>query len=288
VGEYFEQSWEKLVSAFENFNAYNALEIVLLAFVVYGLLVFLKNTSSLRLLKFLGIFIIAGILLNATIFRNNFIILPQLLNNYLLYIFVAILLLFPNELRRGLWRLSSPKAVSSIFNATKGANEQDLRKVVAEVVRSLQNMAKKNIGALLVVVPDNTLGSHIIDSGTMLDAKLTGALIESIFITKGPLHDGAVIVKGDRVIAAGCFLPLSQNQNISKLLGTRHRAAIGVTENSNAVTIICSEETGVISVAKDGILKSYYDGIMLQDVLEQVLGLKVNKATKINNTMSNI
>jgi diadenylate cyclase len=227
-------------------------------------------------------FIAIIIVLNASILKENFVILPQLLNNFLLYIFVVILLLFPQELRRALWRLSSPKSASTIYNAAKGVNEQELRKVVVEVVKSLQNMAKKNIGVLLVVVPDNSIGSHILDSGTTLDAKLTGALLESIFITKGPLHDGAVIAKGDKILSAGCFLPLTQSQTIAKTFGTRHRAAIGVTENSNAISIICSEETGVISVAKDGVLKSYYDGIMLQDILEQVLGLRINKSVKVN------
>jgi diadenylate cyclase len=137
-------------------------------------------------------------------------------------------------------------------------------------------MSKKNTGALLVIVPD-WISEQIIESGTIINAKVAGYLIESIFITKGPLHDGAVIIKGDRLISAGCFLPLTQDQNISKEFGTRHRAAIGVTENSNAISIICSEETGVISVARNGTLKSYYDGIMLQDTLEQAFGLKVNR-----------
>jgi len=280
VSEYFSESWDKLKLAFQNYSWFNALEVILVAFIIYGVLLFLKSTSSLRLLKFLAVLVIASIFFSASIFKENFVILPILLNNFLLFVIIAILLLFPNELRRGIWKLSSPKSASNAYSMAKGTNEQDLRKVVAEAVRSLQNMAKKNIGALLVVVPDNSIGGHILESGTALDAKLTGALIESIFITKGPLHDGAVIVRGDKILAAGCFLPLTQNQNIAKTFGTRHRAAIGVTENSNAISIICSEETGVISVAKDGVLKSYYDGNMLQDVLEQILGLKVNKANR--------
>ena len=138
---------------------------------------------------------------------------------------------------------------------------------------------KKNVGALIVVAPSN-VPANIIRSGTELDSKLSTHLLECIFNTKAPLHDGATFVRGNTVIAAGCFLPLTQSLEVDKELGTRHRAAIGITETNNVMAIIVSEETGVISVAIDGILTRYYDSDMLRTKLEEVYGLKATKSEK--------
>ena len=140
-------------------------------------------------------------------------------------------------------------------------------------------MAKKNTGALIVVAPVS-VPSNIINSGTKLNSKLSYQLLECLFNTKAPLHDGAVFVRGDTIIAAGCFLPLTQNIDVDKELGTRHRAAIGITETNNVMAIIVSEETGVISVAIDGQLSMYYDSDMLRAKLEEVYGLKAVKEEK--------
>jgi diadenylate cyclase len=135
-------------------------------------------------------------------------------------------------------------------------------------------MSKKNTGALIIIAPEN-IPEQIVESGTHLDAVLSNQLIECIFNNKAPLHDGAVFIRGNKILAAGCFLPLTQNTELDKELGTRHRAAIGETEQyNNHLAIIVSEETGVISVAKAGEILRYYDSVMLTDVLEQTYGLK--------------
>lgn len=135
------------------------------------------------------------------------------------------------------------------------------------------------MGALIVIAP-KSVPTNIIRSGTELDSILSYQLLECIFNTKAPLHDGAAFVRGNKVVAAGCFLPLTQSLEVDKELGTRHRAAIGITETNSVMAIIVSEETGVISVALDGILTRYYDSEMLRNKLEEVYGLKALKNDK--------
>ena len=181
----------------------------------------------------------------------------------------------PQELRRTMWKLAS-KTGSETFNVEYDCTEEELREAVSEIVKAVLNMSKDNVGALIVITTQS-VPQHILDSGTELGAKLSQPLIECLFNTGADLHDGAVFIHGDKILAAGCFLPLSQNQSLPKELGTRHRAALGVSEQYAVLTIVVSEETGVISVARDGKLDRYYDAVMLTDVIEQVYGLKATQ-----------
>ena len=151
-------------------------------------------------------------------------------------------------------------------------NEDDLRYASGEIVKACQNLAKNNIGALIVVCP-TIISSNMLDTGIRLNSVLSAPLIESIFNPHSPLHDGAVIIKNNMVLAAGCFLPLSQNPSISKDLGTRHRAAIGITEESDVLTIVVSEETGIISLVQNGDIKRYITGEKLMDALDTAFGI---------------
>jgi len=151
-------------------------------------------------------------------------------------------------------------------------DEDDLRYASGEIVKACQNLAKNNIGALIVVCP-TIISSNMLDTGIRLNAVLSAPLLESIFNTHAPLHDGAVIIKNNVVLAAGCFLPLSQNPSISKDLGTRHRAAIGITEESDVLTIVVSEETGIISLVQNGEIKRYITGEKLMDALDDAFGI---------------
>ena len=175
--------------------------------------------------------------------------------------------------RLGAACLKSPRDTHEAYTTAYDVSDEQLHAAINDIVRAAQNMSKKNVGALIVISTQN-MPEHIIDSGTKLDAVLSCALLESIFNTKAPLHDGAVFVRGNRIVAAGCFLPLSQSNSIDKELGTRHRAGIGVSENYNVLTIIVSEETGVISIAQGGELTRYFDSQMLTDKLEQTYGLQ--------------
>lgn len=161
-------------------------------------------------------------------------------------------------------------------HAEKGSSQDDqlsdeeLRVAVDEIIRACQTMSKTRTGALIVLAP-TTVPPHILETGVPLGALVSSPLLESIFNTKAPIHDGAVIIKGNRLLAAGCFLPLSETQSVSKTLGTRHRAGIGITEESDMLTIIVSEETGIISVAQRGDLHRYVTPDRLRDILHKTL-----------------
>ena len=151
-----------------------------------------------------------------------------------------------------------------------------MEKVITEIVNSVEILSKSKTGALIVIEQRTGIG-EIIKTGTTLDAVISAALLENIFVVNTPLHDGATIIRNDRIIAAGCFLPLTNSDKISKKLGTRHRAAIGVTETSDALTIIVSEETGTISLAMNGRLMRNYDKDKLKKILVQIIKRRQTK-----------
>lgn len=195
---------------------------------------------------------------------------------------VIVAIIFSREIRQDIFSLNISKRETVHYSNVFGARDEDLQQCITETVRALLSLAKNNTGALLVFCGNN-MPQHIIDSGTKLDAVVSSPLLFSIFNTKAPLHDGAVIIRGNRIIAAGCFLPLSQDISIAKELGTRHRAGIGISETVDVLTIIVSEETGVISTAKGGRLSRYYDSGMLGRTLEGYFGLR-NGETQAKKT----
>lgn len=204
----------------------------------------------------------------------------QIFKNIVVLLFVSALVLFSTEIKRGMWKIASPKNAENSYTTQYNCSDEELHAAIDDIVRAAQNMSKKDVGALIIIAPDN-IPEHILDSGTRLDADLSCQLIECLFNTKAPLHDGAVYIRGNKILAAGCFLPLTQQTDLDKELGTRHRAAIGITEQYNHLAIIVSEETGIISVARNGEIMRYFDTQMLTDVLEQIYGLKaVGKPSK--------
>ncbi|MDE7163893.1 MAG: diadenylate cyclase CdaA [Clostridiales bacterium] len=248
-----------------------AIDIVLAALLIYGMIVFLKKNNAGKLIIFILVFIAASIVLS-----SGFMDLPligSIMKYGIILVAIVIVFVFPAETKRGLLKLASSRDMHEQYTTAYDVSDEELHSAINDIVRAAQNMSKKNVGALIIISTQN-LPEHIIDSGTKLDAVLSCALLESIFNTKAPLHDGAVFVRGNRIVAAGCFLPLSQSNAIDKELGTRHRAGIGVSENYNVLTIIVSEETGVISIAQHGELTRYFDSQMLTDKLEQTYGLQ--------------
>lgn len=156
-------------------------------------------------------------------------------------------------------------------------SDDDLRFSVDEIIKACQTMSKARTGALIVIAP-TAVPKHILETGVSIGALVSSPILESIFNTKAPIHDGAVIIKGNRILAAGCFLPLSETHSVSKALGTRHRAGIGITEESDMLTIIISEETGIISVAQRGALHRYVTPDRLRDILHKTL--RISQVTK--------
>ena len=186
----------------------------------------------------------------------------------LLAIFIIVIILFQAEVRRNLFMLNiikkETKSISSKYK--KKMSEEEVQGYINEIVKALFNLSKQNIGALVILSNDN-VPQVVLDSGVSLDAKISSQLIESIFNTKSPLHDGAMLINNAKIQSVGCFLQLSRDTNIPKELGTRHRAGIGITEISNVTALIVSEETGVISIVQHGKMQRYVDHAMLQKTL---------------------
>ena len=258
----------------------SVIDIIATFFIVYGVILFLKRNNAMRLFKYLAIVLLASVLI---VKLQAFPVLGVLGANVLIILILVVFVLYSDDLKRVVRKLYSPKEDKHTYNLKYECSDDELRFAISDIVKAVQGMSKKNIGALLVIAPDQVPES-IVESGTRLDAELSSQLIECVFFNKSPLHDGAVFIRGNKIIAAGCFLPLTQKVDLDKELGTRHRAAIGETEQySNHLAIIVSEETGVISVAKAGEIVRYYDSAMLYDVLEQAYGLKAGVKNRKKN-----
>ena len=153
--------------------------------------------------------------------------------------------------------------------------------IIEETIRAVQNMSKKDIGALIVLSSEN-LPEGIIESGTVVNAAITSQMIEALFYPKAPLHDGAMVIEGDKIYAAGCFLPLAQSENLPKEMGSRHRAALGVTSVASVTAIVVSEETGIISIVKNGVVKKKYaDASDLKNALSEYYWSDLTKEGKL-------
>ncbi len=236
--------------------------VIVFSVLYYYLLNFLheNESSSLILLFVFAMIIGAGILsFVPTINSAVFLLIPALF-------LVVILVLYSVEIRRLIWNRKNSRMLD-VKHDGLSIDEERAKVCVNEIIKALQDMSKNDVGAIIVLASGNIPG-QILDSGVKLDSDISSELIESVFFPKTPLHDGAMIVSGTRIVAAGCFLPLSQNvDNIPKDLGTRHRAGLGITETVDVVSIIVSEETGIISVARGGQMTRYADTETLKKVL---------------------
>ena len=191
---------------------------------------------------------------------------------------VAIIVLFQTEIKRLFEGIGHTK-LRDYFRPDKEKENAAAERVIDEIIVAVEDLAENRVGALLVFERQTNLGD-IISSGTIIDACVTSALIRQIFVINTPLHDGATVIRNNRIYASGCFLPLTTDSSLNKELGTRHRAGIGVTEISDSITIIVSEETGVISYAQNGVLKRDMDGTSLRKILIENLVNRDNDAEK--------
>ncbi|MBP3927098.1 MAG: diadenylate cyclase CdaA, partial [Clostridium sp.] len=222
----------------------NLLEIMIIAVLVYEMLVWIKNTRAWTLLK--GILLILGFFLMAAVLELDTILWLLEKTSYIAV--TAILIIFQPELRKALEQLGSKNVLTKLFSTddNKKKNEEFSEKTINELVRACFEMSKVKTGALMVIEQGTPLG-EIERTGIEVDGLVTSQLLINIFEHNTPLHDGAVVIRGNRVAAATCYLPLSDNMDISKALGTRHRAAVGVSETTDSVTLVVSEETGRVS-----------------------------------------
>lgn len=230
-------------------TAIDIVEIIIIAFLFYTILVWIKSTRAWMLFK--GLMVILVFVMIAALFRMNTIL--WLAEKTINVGVIAIVIIFQPELRRALEQLGRKNFLQGIASFDFGKNEIETisNKSINELVRACFEMSKAKTGAL-IVIEDTVVLSEYERTGISIDAVLTNQLLLNIFEKNTPLHDGAIIVRGDRIVAATCYLPLSDNMELSKELGTRHRAAVGISEVSDSLTIIVSEETGGVSVAVEG------------------------------------
>lgn len=229
----------------------NLIEIVVLAFLIYHLLRWVKNTRTWFLLKGVGLLLLFVFLVN--VFELN--VLTFIAEKTLSVLLIALLVIFAPELRSALEQIGQSNFFSRLFGPARlRSNAMHTKEVTGELVKAAFSMSRSRTGALIVIEREIRLDEYI-KTGIPVDGVVSSALLINIFEKNTPLHDGAVIMRGGRIVAATCYLPLSSNLEINKSYGTRHRAAIGISEATDSLTIVVSEETGAVSLAVGGALK---------------------------------
>ena len=250
------------------FGVIDIIEIGLISFFVYQFMAWIKFTRAYTLLK--GILIVLGFILVAYIFKMNTIL--WIFRNLANVLVIGVIVIFQPELRRALEQLGQKKFVSNIipFDSGREVQERFNDKTINELVKACFDMGEVKTGALIVIEEEIRLDEYV-RTGINIDGILTSQLLINIFEHNTPLHDGAVVIRGNRVAAATCYLPLSDNMSINKALGTRHRAAVGVSETTDSLTIVVSEETGRVSVAEGGMLRSVPTAEALRNILSGLM-----------------
>lgn len=229
----------------------DVIDVAIVAFVIYKVLGFIRETRALQLVKGLLVLVLVTVLSD----KFNLYTLNWILSNTLTLGVIALVIVFQPELRRALEYVGRSKFITPQFAQM---DKERVKTITAAIIKAVDYFSSNKVGALIIMERETVL-EDIAETGTKINAEISTELLGNIFYEGAPLHDGATIVRGDRIYAAGCVLPLTQSKTLSKELGTRHRAGIGITENSDAISIIVSEETGIISIAVDGKLSRFLD-----------------------------
>lgn len=262
--------WEWMVSIAMNFQFKDAVDIIIVAFLIYGVVKLVRETRAGQLVK--GLFLLVILFIISSYF--NLVMVSRVLAYFFQFAFVAILIVFQPEIRKALEQVGRNNVGQSIAAVVTGRDRSydraQIRKAINAVVDGVGILQQLKMGALIVFERKTKLGD-IIETGTQINCEPSGQIVGNIFFNKAPLHDGAMIIRDGMIHAAGCILPLTKNTSVSAELGTRHRAALGVSEESDAVIVVVSEETGQISVAVNGVLARRFTRDTLRDVLEGYL-----------------
>jgi diadenylate cyclase len=252
------QFFQNIIS---NIGINDVLDILIVAFLFYKLLGFIRETRAEQLAKGLLMLVVVALVARWLHLYTLQWILSNLVNVGL----IAVVIIFQPELRRLLENLGRNKLISNF----SGIDLEEAEEITVEIREALLSMSKSRTGALIVFERETSL-TDIIETGTLIQAGISREMIGNIFYEGAPLHDGALIVRGDKLWAAGCVLPLTEDKKLSKELGTRHRAGIGITENSDALVFIVSEETGIISKAEDGKLERMLTASRIDELLKSI------------------
>jgi len=255
--------WE-LKDIIMNIGFLDVLDILIVAYISYRLYMLIKETRAEQLIKGILVLVVATKL--SELLQLH--VLSWILKNTMTVGVIALLIVFQPELRRALEYIGRTKFIDKSFIGLE--NEQDMGAAIEEIGEAAFSLSRQKIGALIVIERETGL-NEIIQTGTRIDSVISRQLLINIFIPNTPLHDGALVIRGSRITAAGCFLPLSDNKNISKELGTRHRAGMGISEMSDAIAVIVSEENGAVSVAREGKLRRNLNMEQFVKILEKDL-----------------
>lgn len=259
------------INSIRHISIFSILDILVVSYIFYKGYMLINETRAVQLLK--GIVFIVALLPISYVLRLN--MLYFILSKTLTIGVLTVVIIFQPEIRRALEHLGRT-AFDETHNITNVKERED---IVDQIATAVEDLAETKTGALIAIEQGTGLG-EVLGSGTIIDAQISSALLENIFVVNTPLHDGATIIRKDRIYASGCVLPLTNNNDINKKLGTRHRAGIGLSEVSDALVIIVSEETGIISLAIGGRLTRNYDKEKLKRTLLSIMHNKENKKVK--------
>ncbi len=271
VNEYY-----NFIGVMSSFRIQDAIDIAVVAFLIYKLIQLVTQTRAKQLIGGIVAVVLAWMLAEFLDMTTLSVLLKSIINSGL----IALVVVFQPEIRNVLEQVSVTNF--SRFNRKMGDQYDAIDLCIDNVCRACGEMSENKVGALIVFERQTKLGD-IIQTGTVVDAQTSEQMVSSIFYPKSPLHDGAMIIRDGRVYAAGCILPLTQNTKLSKELGTRHRASLGMSENSDAIVVVVSEETGTISIARDGALERNFTSAQLLEYLKNAL---INENIKQESKLS--
>lgn len=246
----------------------DVVDVVIVAFCIYKILVFIRETRALQLVKGLLVLVLITFLSE----QFDLYTLNWILRNTISLGVIALVIVFQPELRRALEYVGRGKFITPAFAQM---DKEKVKTITSAIIKAVDYFSTNKVGALIIMEREIML-NDIAETGTKIESLISTELLGNIFYEGAPLHDGATIIRGDRIIAAGCVLPLTQSRTLSKDLGTRHRAGIGITENSDAISIIVSEETGIISIAVDGKLSRFLDIKTVEKTLLNIYLTQIN------------
>lgn len=266
AGVDFVALWNSVVSFFTKFQVLYAVEILFFFAVIFFVSKVLRDNDATKLMLVYWVMLLAG---GAMHIFDGEVMTKQFFTFFVIILSSMMLIIFSVEVKKYFWDVHKAKGATAetLSGTAETFTQADSERCIVNIVKALQNMSKNNVGAL-IVLSRGSLPKQVLQSGVTIDAEISTQMIEGVFFPKAPLHDGAMIIHGHKIQAAGCFLPLTQKTSYPKEYGTRHRAGIGITEVANVISLVVSEETGIISIVKQGNVTRYADYDMLVDALK--------------------